>query len=199
MKKCNKCEIEKELSQFKRYSVCIDCNKILNKIYNDSRKEKMKEYYQESKELFKDKAKLYYQENKEYIIHRNSNYYEDNKSKMNTYKNEYRKNKMMNDPVARLKHNIRSLISQSFRKNGYSKGTITSNILLCSYEEFRNYIENLFKDGMSWENYGEWHLDHKTPISWAETEDQVYELNRYTNFQPLWEFDNLSKGNRYSN
>ena len=51
---------------------------------------------------------------------------------------------------------------------------------------------------MSWENYGEWHLDHKTPISWAKTEEEIYELNHYTNFQPLWEFDNLSKGNRWS-
>ena len=42
---------------------------------------------------------------------------------------------------------------------------------------------------MSWENYGEWHLDHKTPVSWAETEEQVYELNKYTNFQPLWATD----------
>jgi hypothetical protein len=52
---------------------------------------------------------------------------------------------------------------------------------------------------MSWDNYGEWHLDHKTPVSWATTEEEIYELNKYTNFQPLWQFDNLSKGNRYSN
>jgi hypothetical protein len=51
---------------------------------------------------------------------------------------------------------------------------------------------------MSWENYGEWHLDHKIPISWAETEEQVYELNKYTNFQPLWAFDNQSKNNKYA-
>lgn len=68
MKKCSKCEIEKELSQFKRYSVCIDCNKILTKIYNDSRKEKMKEYYQENKELLKDRNKLNYINNRDYLL-----------------------------------------------------------------------------------------------------------------------------------
>ena len=52
---------------------------------------------------------------------------------------------------------------------------------------------------MSWDNYGEWHLDHKIPISWATTEDEVYKLNKYENFQPLWASENCSKGNRYSN
>ena len=52
---------------------------------------------------------------------------------------------------------------------------------------------------MSWDNHGEWHLDHKTPISWNETEEDLIKLNHYSNFQPLWAFDNLSKGNRYSN
>ena len=51
---------------------------------------------------------------------------------------------------------------------------------------------------MTWENHGEWHLDHKTPISWATNEDEVYTLNHYENFQPLWAFDNRSKGNKFS-
>ena len=51
---------------------------------------------------------------------------------------------------------------------------------------------------MSWNNYGEWHLDHKTPISWAKTEEEVYRLNNYNNFQPLWAIENTSKGNKWS-
>ena len=49
---------------------------------------------------------------------------------------------------------------------------------------------------MSWDNYGKWHLDHITPISLGKTEEEVIVLNHYTNYQPLWEKDNLSKGNR---
>jgi hypothetical protein len=71
------------------------------------------------------------------------------------------------------------------------------DILGISYTNFKIYIENLFKDGMTWENYGKWHLDHKTPISWAKTEKEVIELNHYTNFQPMWAIENLSKGNRF--
>jgi len=50
---------------------------------------------------------------------------------------------------------------------------------------------------MSWENYGEWELDHKVPISLATTVEEIYSLNHYTNFQPLWASDNKSKGNRF--
>lgn len=50
---------------------------------------------------------------------------------------------------------------------------------------------------MSWDNYGRWHLDHIKPISLAKDEDEVYNLNHYTNFQPLWMLDNLKKSNKY--
>jgi ABC-type Fe3+/spermidine/putrescine transport system ATPase subunit len=198
MKKCSKCEIEKELTEFKRYSVCIDCYKISNKIYNDSRKEKMKEYYQENKNFLKDRSKEYYNSNKDYIIDRNTIYAKNNKEKTNQYKYSYRSRKIKESYVYKLSVNIRSLISITIRNNGYKKKSKTIDILGTTFENFKIYIEGQFKDGMSWENHGEWHLDHKKPISWAETEEEIYELNHYTNFQPLWSFDNLSKGNRYS-
>lgn len=50
---------------------------------------------------------------------------------------------------------------------------------------------------MSWENYGNWHLDHKTPISWAKNETEAILLCHYTNYQPLWAKENISKGNRF--
>jgi hypothetical protein len=50
---------------------------------------------------------------------------------------------------------------------------------------------------MNWENQGTyWHMDHIIPISSAETEEDVYRLNHYTNFQPLYWLDNLRKGNK---
>ena len=52
---------------------------------------------------------------------------------------------------------------------------------------------------MNWDNYASyWQLDHKIPISWSNTELEVYELNKYTNFQPLYWKDNITKGNRWS-
>jgi hypothetical protein len=56
-------------------------------------------------------------------------------------------------------------------------------------------MEAKFVDGMNWDNIGEWHIDHIIPLSSAETEQETIKLCHYTNLQPLWAFDNLSKGN----
>jgi hypothetical protein len=47
---------------------------------------------------------------------------------------------------------------------------------------------------MTWDNHGEWHYDHIYPVSLAENETHLIELNHYTNFQPLWAIDNIQKG-----
>jgi hypothetical protein len=57
----------------------------------------------------------------------------------------------------------------------------------------------MFQDGMSWGNHGSWHIDHKVPVSWAKNEEEVYLLNHHSNLQPLWAYENLSKGNKYEN
>jgi hypothetical protein len=63
--------------------------------------------------------------------------------------------------------------------------------------EFKKYIESLFSDGMTWDNYGEWHIDHIKPLCTAKTVDEVIKLTHYTNLQPMWWFDNLKKGKKY--
>ena len=104
--------------------------------------------------------------------------------------------KRSGDPLFKLKDSIIGLIYHSIRRNRFKKNSKTEKILGCSYELFKEFIENKFKDGMTWENKGEWHLDHIIPISSATNEEEIYELNHYTNFQPLWREENISKGNK---
>ena len=69
----------------------------------------------------------------------------------------------------------------------------------CDIETFREHLEERFKDGMTWENYGkEWHIDHIIPVQYENpsTEEVIKRLH-YTNTQPLWALENISKGNRY--
>ena len=68
----------------------------------------------------------------------------------------------------------------------------------CSFEELKTHLEIQFKEGMCWENHGKWHIDHKIPLSWAKTEEELKQLCKYTNLQPLWAEDNLSKKNYYA-
>ena len=63
------------------------------------------------------------------------------------------------------------------------------------------HLESLFTDGMTWDNYGEWHVDHKKPMAlfnFETVDDQEFkECWKLDNLQPLWGPDNLSKGPRY--
>ena len=91
---------------------------------------------------------------------------------------------------------MRNLIKNSLVRQGYTKKSKTYEILKISYDEFILYIESKFQDGMSWDNYGKWHLDHIIPLSIAESEIELLKLNHYTNFQPLWAADNIKKSNK---
>lgn len=104
------------------------------------------------------------------------------------------KERLDNEPLFKLKSYIRKRILYSLKNHGYSK---KKEILGCSIDEFRKYIEEKFQNDMCWENQGKWHLDHIKPTSLAKDEHEILELNHYSNFQPLWAHDNLSKGNRF--
>ena len=65
-----------------------------------------------------------------------------------------------------------------------------------NYNDFKKYLESKFFDGMSWENRGEWHIDHIIPLSAAKTEQELISLCHYSNLQPLWGEDNIKKGNK---
>jgi len=99
-----------------------------------------------------------------------------------------------NDPLLKLKSNLRSMISTHCRRGGYKKRDKSYEILGCSFDFFKGYIEKLFKPNMSWENRTEWHLDHIIPISYASTYEEIVKYNHYTNFQPLWAKENQLKG-----
>lgn len=104
---------------------------------------------------------------------------------------------MKADPLFKLKYSIRLLIRNSLNNLGHSKSEKTESILGCSIVEFKHYIESKFVEGMSWENRSEWHIDHIIPSSSAKTKEDLIKLNHYTNLQPLWQYDNLSKSNKY--
>lgn len=80
--------------------------------------------------------------------------------------------------------------------NGRAKVASAIQSLGCSVAELRSRLEAMFQDGMSWENYGEWHIDHIRPLSSFDLSDkeQVKSACHFTNLQPLWAKDNISKG-----
>ena len=123
-------------------------------------------------------------------------YYISHKKSVATYNREYTKRRRQEDVNFRVASNIRSRVHDAI----LSKNKVGSAVkdLGCSIGQFRLYIENQFVDGMSWDNYGEWHLDHVMPLSSFNLEDRSEFLTacNWLNYQPLWATDNLRKGNR---
>jgi len=182
----------------------------------DKLKENRKKYYIQNRERDKARQKEYYAQHKEQYIQRAKEWVKNNPDKMKKIKQEYRcKNrdklnkyardyaktyipkKKEEDPAFRLRLNIRGRL-HAFFKNGKRKPTSMTSVLGCTWQELRDYIEQQFVPGMSWETYGPkgWHIDHIKPLSSFDLADpeQFKQANHYTNLQPLWAEDNYKKG-----
>jgi hypothetical protein len=109
------------------------------------------------------------------------------------------KQRIKTDHLFKLSCGIRVLIKNYIKRVNITrvkKSTKTQDILGCNFFEFKEYIEKQFTEGMTWDNYGEWHLDHIVPVSLGVTESEVIELCHHSNYRPLWSRDNLSKNNK---
>ena len=87
-------------------------------------------------------------------------------------------------------------MSEFLKVKNIRKKNKTFEIVGCTPEFLKEHLEKQFVDGMTWENRGEWHIDHKIPLSSAKTEEELYKLCHYANLQPLWAEENLKKGNK---
>lgn len=92
---------------------------------------------------------------------------------------------------------MRKRLSAYFRAISVNKSTRTKEMIGLDLAGFKSHIESKFQEGMTWENYGQWHVDHIKPISLARNEQDIVELNHYTNLQPLWASENIKKSNKY--
>jgi hypothetical protein len=189
IKKCSTCKIEKNLLDFNK-------NKSQKDGYENLCRLCKKKYYDLNKNNILKNKKKYHINNKEKISIIKKEYCKNNREKINSYYRVYSKKRKLIDHLYKLKCSIRTLILMSIKGNGYKKKSKTNEYLCCSFEEFKTHLELQFKDGMNWQNQGEWHLDHIYPISLAKDEEELIRLNHYTNFQPLWAVDNIKKGNK---
>lgn len=101
-------------------------------------------------------------------------------------------------PIGHLAHSIRGRVYTSLKRGQQIKTQSTLNYLGASIDTIKEHIASKFEEGMSWDNHGEWHIDHIVPIKYDDpTLEQQIERLHYTNLQPLWAAENVSKNNRY--
>ena len=103
---------------------------------------------------------------------------------------DYQRQRLQSDPAFKACRNVRNRLN-SFLKG---KGKFSKH-LGCTLKDFKTHIESQFQPGMNWENYGEWHIDHKHPLSVAYEEgpEAFAKASHYANLQPMWALDNLKK------
>jgi hypothetical protein len=120
-----------------------------------------------------------------------------NRREVRDYSKEYQR--IQTDEVLKAKDVIRKLVLASLKVRNISKSKLvmrTEDILGCKFDFFKIHIETQFEEGMNWFNHGKWHIDHKVPLYIGKTVDEIIKLNHYTNLQPLWADENLTKSSK---
>ena len=188
---CNRCKEDKSLTDFyANQNKCKKCSDITTK---------------EWKEKNKDKANLHKKKYRDKSAEKTSHYNKNIRVRKvdKEQLNKSRREKRANDSIFKFKTNLRETIRKAFFKIHIPKTQRTEQILGCTIDFFRQYIESKFEPWMNWDNNGAynknkdtWQLDHIQPISLAETEGEALLLSHYTNFQPLESLKNIIKSNK---
>ena len=193
----------KKLKMKNKVKICTKCNRelfISNFIKGNDKdglnywcKDCFKEYYQNHKIEIIKRAKQNQQEHKE----ERKNYLREYRRIHRKEHNEYIRNKRKSDIKFNLGYSLRKRIWKTLKNNSKSEHTLV--LVGCSLESLKKHLESQFQPGMSWNNYGKWHVDHIKPCALfdlSKPEEQRKCFN-YTNLQPLWALDNLRKYKKY--
>lgn len=126
-------------------------------------------------------------------------YYQEHKKETIIQNTQYQINKCKIDPPFKLERNLRSRLYSALKSKNAKKSTKTLDLIGCSTSFLMGYLEAKFTEGMTWEKYGEFHIDHIKPCSKFNLldEEEQKKCFHYTNLQPLWAKDNLIKGGKF--
>jgi len=186
--------------------------------YKDKEKERetTRKYRENNKEKIRERLRIWRENNKEKIRENRRNYYLNNRekelalqriwnSKNSKRKKErkekiYMRNRYHIDPDFKLRMSLRSRFWYELRKHLATKEESSLVYVGCSIKQLKEYLENKFEEGMTWDNWSinGWHVDHIVPCSSFDLtkEKEQKKCFHYTNLQPLWAKDNRAKHNK---
>lgn len=200
MKLYSKCRIEKSFSEFYKRggresgfrAKCKDCYNLECKVTYVNNAEKVRLRTEKKKDYLKLYYQQYYIKNKITKIKYQKEYYNDNKQNI-IFKKKIYYNTNLKYKLSSIR---RKRFYRWFKTEGKRKLGSLSNYISYTFEQLKEHLEKQFKPGMSWSNYGEWHVDHIKPLASFDPtkEEDIKKAWALENLQPLWAFDNLSKG-----
>lgn len=183
--------------------------------YRIEHPEKYKEWFQKNRERVNARRRERYATDAEYraeILEKGRQYRErnpektkqtilrwmkENPDKLRKEQNAYKRNRRKNDVGFKLLLVMKTRMYRALRGK-VRKSASTEKLIGCSVEELKQYLENLWQPGMTWDNYGYrgWHIDHIRPCASYDLTDpgQQKECFHFSNLQPMWGIENMKKG-----
>lgn len=221
-KVCWKCKRELSIVKFSKNSKtkdgysgrCKECDAEYKKIYYETHREFISErqayFRNRNPELTKARKRAEYEKNREKYLEYQRQYRINNAEKKRAMdkryakthaekirenKRKYQTKRRKEDVQLRLKEQTAHRISEALKRQGYKKTDRTVDILGCTIPELKKHLEAQFTEGMTWENYGEWHIDHIIPCIAFDLskKEEMQKCFNYKNLQPLWAKENYSK------
>jgi hypothetical protein len=176
----------------------VDALRASKAAYKAGREEKFREYSVRYYAENIDRMKAYREANKEKRNAQKREWHAKNRAHVAAYSLAYSVKKMSEDECYKLAAKLRQRLAVAVR-NGAKAGSAVRD-LGCSIEELKLHLDRQFSPGMTWENWGRkgWHIDHIRPLASFDLTDeaQARAACHYSNLQPLWYRENLSKGAR---
>lgn len=177
--------------------------KIRHDLNREKHKKACKEYDKINREKNRSRQKKFYQENRETILAKDSERKKRNRESINRY---YKEREDTNTK-AKLSRVLRNQFRRVLKNQEAQKSNSVIELIGCTVESLEKHLESKFTSGMNWDNYGAykrggpmtWHIDHIKPCAAFDLTDpeQQRECFHYTNMQPLWAVDNITKGDKY--
>lgn len=201
LKECTMCHEIKPLSEFHKRKTakkdglrndCIICQQNYARNFARTEEQKQKKKDRENNPEFLNKLNDYRRTSKKYREYRKR------------YQNKHNKEKFKNNQNYRITSYLRNRIWASLKIQGVKKEIRFNELIGCSVEFLRDYLELQFKENMTWENYGKgigkWSIDHIIPCAYFDLTkvEEQRKCFHYSNLQPLWVSENSSKGSYYN-
>ena len=190
--------------------ICKDCaysrtegwraaNKGHIQAYNAANSERKRDWVLANPERVKAAKDKYAKANKHKNAPRLARWRAANRASYRATANAYKARRNREDPYFRLSNRLRERLRKILRRSGEAKSSSTLEMTGCNWHELRRHFENQFADGMSWENMGEWHIDHIRPCASFDLTDpeQQRQCFHYSNLQPLWASHNQRKSDKW--
>jgi hypothetical protein len=215
---CKKCGKEKPISEFwgnhkGKDGLAHQCKECAKKYcrqhyqQSDAARNIKAEYREQHRLELREKARAAYYENKEALLEQKKEYTQRTKGHRHDYNQQYylrTKDRQIQHKIEARRRDVKKRISHTFSSRmrialaSGKKGRPWENLVGYTVDDLKKHLEKQFSKGMTWGNYGEWHIDHKIPVAvfnFKSFEDIDFKrCFALSNLQPMWALENISKG-----